>query len=242
MRRLCSVLIALIFGCGSAVAQEFPVRPVTVIVSSAPGVAHDAVMRMIQPRLAERLGQPVIIDNRPGASGQIGSLAVAKAAADGYTLLLAPDTHVVNPVANPNLPYDIFRDLAPVSLLIRFPFIVTVHASVKATSLKELVDLAKAQPAKLNFPSPGVASIPYLAMEDFSRRAGIKLVHVAYRGAAAMGLALSTGEVQVGLMSLNSLRPMMHEEKARPLAVAGETRLRDLPDVPTTTEAGFPEF
>jgi tripartite-type tricarboxylate transporter receptor subunit TctC len=225
-----------------ATAQEFPSRPVTIVVPSATGVAHDSVARLIQPKLAERLGQTVIVDNRAGASGQIGSAFVAKSAPDGYTLLLPPDTHVINPVANPNLPYDIFRDFAPVSLLFRFPFIITVHESVPAANLRELVALAKAKPHRLNFPSPGAASIPYLAMEDFKRQAGIDFVHVAYRGAAAMALALSTNEVQVGLMSLGTLAPMIQERKARPIAVASDRRMAQLPDTPTATEAGYPGF
>jgi tripartite-type tricarboxylate transporter receptor subunit TctC len=239
------VLLGLAAGLiipGGVTAEEFPTRPVTIIVPSAAGVAHDAVARLIQPKLAERLGQTVIVDNRPGASGQIGSAFVAKSAPDGYTLLLPPDTHVINPVANPNLPYDIFRDFAPVSLLFRFPFIITVHTSVPAANLRELVALAKAQPRRLNFPSPGAASIPFLAMEDFKRQAGIDLVHVAYRGAAAMALALSANEVQVGLMSLGTLTPMVHEGKGRPLAVASDRRMVELRDTPTTIEAGFPGF
>jgi tripartite-type tricarboxylate transporter receptor subunit TctC len=223
-------------------AQTFPTRPVTLVLPSAPGDPTDLIARVLQPRMTERLGQPFVIENRPGGSGVIASLAVAKAAPDGHTLLLPLSAHSINPIALKNLPYDTFRDFAPVTQLARFPLFVGANPSVKGSTLREFIDAAKARPGKLNFSSPGPGTLSFLVGEEISARSGLNAVHLAFKGGAPAIQALLADDVQYCAITLNLLGPHFASGKLKPLAVTSGTRSSQLPDVPTVAESGFPGF
>src|SRR5882672_6073640 len=165
-------------------AQNFPARPVTLVLPSAPGDPTDLIARVLQPKMSERLGQQFVVENRPGGSGVIASAAVAKAAPDGHTLLLALSAHAINPIALKELPYDTFRDFAPVTLLARFPLFVGAHPSVKGSNLREFIEAAKAQPGRLNFASPVPASLRVLVGVRSSRRCGLNALPLPCKAGA----------------------------------------------------------
>jgi tripartite-type tricarboxylate transporter receptor subunit TctC len=223
-------------------AQTFPSRPVTLVLPSAPGDPTDLIARVLQPRMTERLGQPFVIENRPGGSGVIASLAVAKSAPDGHTLLLPLSAHSINPIALKNLPYDTFRDFAPVTQLARFPLFVGANPSVKGSTLREFIDAAKARPGKLNFSSPGPGTLSFLVGEEISARSGLNAVHLAFKGGAPAIQALLADDVQYCAITLNLLGPHFASGKLKPLAVTSAARSPQLPDVPTVAESGFPGF
>jgi tripartite-type tricarboxylate transporter receptor subunit TctC len=249
-RRICTfnalVLSALLLTAGPAglaLAQSgapFPSRPVTLVLPFPPGGSTDIVARIIQPRLAQAIGQAIVIDNRAGAAGQIATAYVAKAEPDGHTLFLSFDTHAINPVANKNLPYDTFRDFAPVTLLVRFALVIGAHPSVKGANLKEFVDFARTQPGKMNYASTGLGSLNHLAAEELKRRAGIDVVHVPYKGGGPAIQAILANEVQYTFLSFAAQRSHIQAGKIKPLAVTGARRLPELPDVPTLAESGLP--
>jgi tripartite-type tricarboxylate transporter receptor subunit TctC len=223
-------------------AQTVPSRPVTLVLPSAPGDPTDLIARVLQPRMTERLGQPFVIENRPGGSGVIASLAVAKSAPDGHTLLLPLSAHSINPIALKNLPYDTFRDFAPVTQLARFPLFVGANPSVKGSTLREFIDAAKARPGKLNFSSPGPGTLSFLVGEEISARSGLNAVHLAFKGGAPAIQALLADDVQYCAITLNLLGPHFASGKLKPLAVTSAARSPQLPDVPTVAESGFPGF
>src|SRR5215467_6130704 len=223
-------------------AQTFPTRPVTLVLPSAPGDPTDLIARVLQPRMTERLGQPFVIENRPGGSGVIASLAVAKAAPDGHTLLLPLSAHSINPIALRNLPYDTFRDFGAVTQLARFPLFVGANPSVKGATLREFIDAAKARPGKLNFSSPGPGTLSFLVGEEINRRSGLNAVHLAFKGGAPAIQALLADQVQYCAITLNLLGPHFASGKLKPLAVTSATRSSQLPNVPTVAESGFPGF
>jgi len=223
-------------------AQQFPARAVTLVLPSAPGDPTDLIARVLQPRITERLGQPFVIENRPGGSGVIASLAVAKAAPDGHTLLLPLSAHSINPIALKNLPYDTFRDFAPVTQLARFPLFVGASLSVKGSTLREFIDAAKARPGKLNFSSPGPGTLSFLVGEEISARSGLNAVHLAFKGGAPAIQALLADQVQYCAITLNLLGPHFASGKLKPLAVTSAARSAQLPNVPTVAESGFPGF
>ena len=225
-----------------AQAQTFPARPVTLVLPSAPGDPTDLIARVLQPRMSERLGQPFVIENRPGGSGVIASLAVAKAAPDGHTLLLPLSAHSINPIALKNLPYDTFRDFAAVTQLARFPLFVGASTSVKGSTLREFIDAAKARPGKLNFSSPGPGTLSFLVGEEISRRSGLNAVHLAFKGGAPAIQALLADQVQYCAITLNLLGPHFASGKLKPLAVTSAERSSRLPNVPTVAESGFQGF
>ena len=225
-----------------AQAQTFPARPVTLVLPSAPGDPTDLIARVLQPRMSERLGQPFVIENRPGGSGVIASLAVAKAAPDGHSLLLPLSAHSINPIALKNLPYDTFRDFAAVTQLARFPLFVGASTSVKGSTLREFIDAAKARPGKLNFSSPGPGTLSFLVGEEISRRSGLNAVHLAFKGGAPAIQALLADQVQYCAITLNLLGPHFASGKLKPLAVTSAERSSQLPNVPTVAESGFPGF
>jgi tripartite-type tricarboxylate transporter receptor subunit TctC len=230
---------------GKALAQgavAFPVKPVTLVLPFPPGGSTDIVARIIQPRLAQALGQQIIVDNRPGAAGQIATAYVAKAAPDGHTLFVSFDTHAINPVANKNLPYDTFRDFAPVTLLVRFALVIGAHPSVQGANLKEFIEYARTQPGKLNYASTGLGSLNHLAAEDLKRRAGIDVLHVPYKGGGPVVQAILANESQFTFLSFAALKSHIQAGKIKALAVTGTKRLPELPEVPTVAESGFPGF
>ena len=240
------VLLALcaVFSIASAQAQSYPARPIRMIVPFAPGGASDFVGRILQPKLSELLGQQVVIDNRAGASGNIGVELAARAPADGYTLLLGNvGTMAVNPAIFPKFPIDPVRDLVGISLLVDVPGAFAVHPSVPAKNVAEFIQFSKSKPGQLNYGSSGAGSAQRLAFEFLMNKSGIKLVHVPYKGGAgAATAAVLAGEVVATMVTVASFIPHHKSGRARVLAVMAPQRVAALPDVQTMTEAGFPEL
>jgi len=239
---LAAAAVALALPAAFPTAAQFPSRPVTLVLPSAPGDPTDLIARVLQPRMSERLGQPFVIENRPGGSGVIASAAVAKATPDGHTLLLPLSAHSINPIALRNLPYDTFRDFAPVTQLARFPLFVGANLSVAGSNLREFIEAAKARPGHLNFASPGPGTLGFLVGEEISRRSGLNAVHLAFKGGAPAIQALLADQVQYCAITLNLLGPHFASGKLKPLAVTSGARSPRLPNVPTVAESGFPGF
>ena len=222
-------------------ADKFPSRPIRIIVPLAPGGSADTVCRLLGNGLAKILGQPVIVENRPGAGGLTGLSEVARSAPDGYTLgySLAGALTVAPHIAR-KMPYDPFKDLVPVSQVIGVPEIIVVNPRTGIKTLGELVSYAKANPGKLNFGSAGNATIPHLAGELFKRVAGVEMVHVPYRGSGPALNDLLAGQVQVMVSDITLVRSHIEAGRLTGLAVAGPRRIDQLPNLPTTAEAGVP--
>jgi tripartite-type tricarboxylate transporter receptor subunit TctC len=220
-----------------ASAQAYPTRPVRIIVGFAPGGATDITARLIGQWLSERLDQPFVIDNRPGANGNIGTEAVVRAPPDGYTLLLASSPNATNASLYDKLSFNFIRDIAPVAGIIVVPSIMVVHPSVPAKTIPEFVAYAKANPGKINFGSSGLATITHLFGEMLQLEAGIKMTHVPYRGSAPATNALVAGEVQVQFDQ--TCLPHVKAGKLVGLAMLSNVRHPDFPDVPTLREAGY---
>ena len=221
-------------------ASSYPNRLIRIIVPFPAGGLNDNVARVIQPSLQEELGQSVIIENRTGASGIVGTDAVAKAAPDGYTLLVVASSHTVSPATNAKLPYNTERDFAPISLVVRDPLLFVVSNIVQAKTQSAFIALAKSEPGKINYATPGTASQSHLVTELLSQRAGIKMLEVPYRGGAPAMLALISGEVQFAVLSTQLSAPQIQSGKVRALASGGRMRDRNFPDLPTLNESGFP--
>ena len=223
---------------GSAAAQTYPTRPIRAIVPFAPGGATDAVMRMLAPRLSESLGQQVVVENRPGGAATIGMDAVAKSPPDGYTLGVANLTFSINPILLRKMPYDSDKDLALVSHITIVPFILAVHPSVPARSVRELVALAKKRPGELNYSSSGQASATQMATELFKLLTGTDMVHVPFTGGGPALVAALSGEVSVYFGGIPALMPHTKSGRLRPLGVSTLKRDPAIPDMPTISEAG----
>jgi tripartite-type tricarboxylate transporter receptor subunit TctC len=221
-------------------AQAYPSRVIRIIVPFPAGGLNDNVARIVQPFLQEELGQAVIVENRSGASGIVGTDVVAKAAPDAYTVAIVASSHTVTPAANSKLPYDTVRDLVPVSLLVRDPFLFVVSATVPAKTLAEFVALAKSQAGKLNYATPGTSSQSHFVTELFDERAGIKMTEIPYRGGAPAMLALISGESQFAVLSAQLSAPQISAGTVRALASGGRMRDAHYPDLPTLSEAGYP--
>jgi tripartite-type tricarboxylate transporter receptor subunit TctC len=219
-----------------AFAQDYPTRPVRWIVGFPPGGGADTVTRILGQWLSERLGQQVIIENRPGASTNISAQAVINSPPDGYTLLFYGASSLINSSMFPNLPFDVRRDIAPVSGLVIYPMVLVAHPSVPAKTVAELIAHAKANPGKVTMASFGTGSASHLAGELFKMMAGINLVHVPYRGSAPMMTDLVAGQVQVGFDVMVTSLPHVRTGALRALGVAGSNRFDMLPDVPTIAE------
>ena len=223
--------------------QNWPDKPIRVIVPLPAGAAVDVVGRLIMSRLAERLGQIIVVENRAGASGALAADAVAKAAPDGYTLGMATSTtHVTTAILNTKLPYDPVKDFAPVALIGLVPYTLAVAPKLPANNLKELLALAKAKPKTLSYSTVGVASQGHLAAELMSTMAGIQLNHVPYRTSSQAILDLAEGRIDITFGILGTLGPLIRDGRIRALAVTTEKRTADIPDVPTMAEAGLPGF
>jgi tripartite-type tricarboxylate transporter receptor subunit TctC len=234
-------LIVATFALGAAQAQEYPNRPVRIVLPFPPGGTGELFTRIIGNKFQEPTGQPLVPDYRPGATGIIGSTAVARSAPDGYTLLYTSNSsHVVAPMLQHPRPYDAVKDFTPVAPTTRYPFLMVVHPEFPAKTVGDFVTAAKAQPGKLNYGSAGLGSAPQLSTELLLRAAGIDVVHVAYKGPAALQLALISGEVQMSFDTPGTARAHVLAGKMRPLAVTGARRSPALPDVPTFAEAGYP--
>jgi len=235
------VLMALVtLGATGAHAEAYPDRPVRLIVPFAAGGLNDVVARLIAPYLERSLGQPFIVDNRPAASGIVGTDATAKAAPDGHTLLMVASSFTVVPATHPKLPYDSERDLAPIGMVAKNPLLFVVNPKVPATSLAEFVVLAKANPGKLNYSSPGAATQTHLVVELFSQKAQIKLQHIPYRGGALAVTSVVAGETQFTVISTLASLPQIQARALRAIASGSLSRDPQLPNLPTVVEQGFP--
>ena len=232
----CLVPLALCLGVAVANAQDYPVRPVRFIVPFAPGGAADFTARGLAQKLTEGLGQQVVVDNRAGASGIIGVQLVAGSARDGYTLLLGSSSNLA---ALPSFPYDPIRDFAPISLAVLVPNILVAHPSVPAQSLKELIQLARAKPGQLSYASPGVGTNSLIAGELLNRAAGIRLMHVPYKGGGPALTDLLGGHVQLMFGGISTSLPMVRTGKLRALGVTSLKRVGAAPDIPTLSESGL---
>ena len=237
-----AALAALALLAPGAWAQPYPSHPVRMVVPFAPGGATDIIARIVAQKLADRLGQSVVVENKPGAGTTIGNAEVAKAKPDGYTFLFAPTPFVISQVVYPKLPYDPQKDFAPVSLLAVSPFILVVNAAFPAKTTAELVAIAKAKPGTITFASAGNGTVPHLAGELFRLRAGVDIVHVPYKGGGPAIVDLVSG--QVPMMFATPIEVSQHVQSGR-LRVLGTTslaRLAAMPDVPTLSESGYPDF
>jgi tripartite-type tricarboxylate transporter receptor subunit TctC len=229
------------FLMGSAAAQQYPTKPVRFVVPYAAGGATDLIARTIGEKLSASLGQPVVVDNRPGAATLLGAQLVAKAEPDGHTLLMATSTTLaINASLYSKLPYDPVKDFAPISLVIQHPFVLLANPGVPAQSVKELVALAKSKPGQLAYASGGSGSFPHLAMAMFQSMTGIDVIHVPYKGSAPALTDLMGG--QIAMMFDNTALNYVKGGKIRALAVTTKQRLSVMPDVPTLAEAGVPGY
>lgn len=242
MRRR-AFLAAAVLAALPARAQWSPARPVRLVVPFAPGGQPDVVARALAEPLSKALGQPVVVENRPGAGGNIAADLVAKAAPDGHTLLVGTNGPLaVSPALDPKLPYDPLRDLAAVTLVGTSPNLIVAHPSLGVDTLAQLVAKARGEPGRLNFASVGKGSVSQLSMELLNSVAGMKTVHVPYNGGAPAVMALLAGEVQLLSLNPTALIPHVRSGKVRVLAQTGARRSALIPDVPTVAESGYPGF
>ena len=235
-----SLLAAMV---GSATAQQpYPSKPIRLISPYGPGGGNDIMARLIGQKLTESWGQQVIVDNRPGANTMIGTDAVAKAAPDGYTMLLPGiNTHIINALLLPT-PYDVINDFAPIASLAKMESIMVLNPSVRANNLQELIALAKARPGQLNYATSSTGGAGHLVGELFKFMAGVNIQHVPYKGSAQALTDLVGGQVQLSILSPVAAIPHIRSGKLKGIAISGETRLSALPQVPTFTEGGLPGF
>ncbi len=242
----CAVLLA----CGPAAtfgqqpaAKDYPSKPIRLVVPFVPGGPMDFIGHTLGQKIAPVIGQNLFVDNRPGAGGAIGTEVVAKSPRDGYTILLTSSSHTTLPSVLKNLPYDPVKDFTPITLVNRsFGFVLVVHPSVPARSVKEFVALAKANPGKLNYPSAGVGHVLQFAFESFNMMAGTQITHVPYKGIGQAINDLLAGRIEVGLISARSVLPHVRSGKLRPLGITTAARWSELAYVPTMDEAGVKGF
>ena len=223
-------------------ASSFPNQPVRMVVPYPPGGPTDITARVVAAEMSKTIGQNIVIDNRPGASGMIGSEMVTKATPDGYTLLANASIHVINPSVYPDMRFDAIKDFTPITQLAQVPLVLVVPANSPIKSVKDLVEYAKANPGKVNFGSAGSASAQHLAGESFKIAAGIQMQHIPYKGSAPALTDLAGGQLQLMFDSMPSATPMINSGKLRAIAVTTTTRAKARPDLPTIAESGFPGF
>jgi tripartite-type tricarboxylate transporter receptor subunit TctC len=236
------LLVAVSVVCAGSYAQTYPSGPIRIVVPYPPGGGTDILGRQIASRLNESWSVPVIIDNRGGASGTIGTAYAAKAPADGQTLLIVPSAFGVNPSIHKNLPYDSVRDLAPVSQLAASPLILCVHPSFPARSVKELVAFLKARPGQIDFGTSGNGSPPHFATELFMLLTGTRMAHIPYKGAGPAAVDLVAGQIPIYFMNALSAVPQIRAGRLRALGVTSPKRFDALPELPTIAEAGVPGY
>jgi tripartite-type tricarboxylate transporter receptor subunit TctC len=239
---LLSLLALLAAAAPPALAQSYPTRPIRLVVPSAPGGGTDLSARTIAPKLSERLGQQVVVDNRGGGGSIIGNEIVAHAPADGYTLLMGISTLAILPSMYSKLPYDTLKDIAPISVVVAVPNALTVHPSVPARSVKEVIALARSQPGAINYASAGPGTNPHLAAELFKAMTKTDIVHVPYKGSGPAVIGLIAGETAMSFASLPSIITHVKAGRLRPLALTTAKRSGALPDLPTIAEAGVPGY
>lgn len=221
-----------------SLAQGYPIRPVRIIVPTSPPGGADVVARLIAPGLTERFGQQVFVENRAGASTMIGGEAAARAAPDGYTLLLGISTLAINPATFRKVPYDALRDFAPITHAVNQTLILVSHPSLPVKSVKELIAIAKARPGEVAYSSPGFGTNPQMGMELFLYLSGTRMLHVPYRGGGESIIAVASGHVSVSISSMLGGLPQVRAGRLRALGVTSATRVPAVPDIPTIAEAG----
>lgn len=224
-----------------AAADEFPSKPIRFLVPYPPGGGNDVVARAIAQKLTENLGQAVVVENKPGGTGMIAGDTLAKASPDGYTIMIDQPSIVVNPSLYPSIPFDV-RELSPVTMAVTADNLLLVHPSVPATTVSDLIKLAKSQPGKLNYASTGSGGPQHMVMEQFKSAAGLDIVHVPYKGGAPATQATVAGEVQMQFISVSTALPHIKAGRLRALATAGARRNPIVPDLPTIAEAALPGF
>lgn len=244
LSRLAASVLCVVLGlyAGDALAQGYPTKPIRIVVPFPAGGAVDTVARTIGQKLTEAWKQQMVVENRAGAGGNIGTDVVAKAPPDGYTILITTAGHAISPSLYKKLPYDSVKDFAPVTQLTSSFLIMVANPSVPATSVKELIALAKSKPGSVNYGSTGLGAPPHLVMELMKMMAGIDLVHIPYKGDAPLNAALLSGEVQVAFVPLVGVLPHIKAGKLRALAVTSGKRSPTIPEVPTMAEAGVSGF
>jgi tripartite-type tricarboxylate transporter receptor subunit TctC len=240
----CCLLVFAVWGSGPVQAQApFPSKPVRFVVTSPPGGANDTLNRALGAKLTDFIGQPVVIDNRPGASGIVAAEIVAKAPPDGYTVLTGTEaTLVTNPLLLTKVPYDTQRDFAPVTMTAAVSHVLLVHPALPAANVQELIAVARSKPGRLNYASSGNGSAFHLGMELFKHMAGVDIVHVPFKGSALSIAAMLSGDVQMMLVGTATGLPLARSGKARALAMAGAKRSPVAPELPTIAEAGLPGY
>jgi len=243
-RKFLAPAAALLLGAalGPVHAEDYPNRPVRIVIPFAPGGSNDIVGRLIGEELSKRLGQPFIVDNRGGAGGTIGTDVAAKSRPDGYTLLLISTPHTANSTLYKKLPYDPAKDFTPIARLATAPLLISVYPGLPVKTLADFIAYAKANPGKLNYVSSGVGSSQHLVSELFQIRAGISMTHVPYKGAGAALADVAAGHAQVSVGTVLQALPHVKANRLRPLAVSSAKRQPVLPDVPTVEEAGLPGY
>jgi tripartite-type tricarboxylate transporter receptor subunit TctC len=242
MKRFWTALAAALVIATPVAAQTYPSKPIRLVAPFPPGGSIDVVGRLLAAKLGESLGQQIVVDNRSGASGILGTEAVMNAPADGYTILINTIPFVTNQFLMPRVPYDPLRDFAQISLVASSPAFVTVHPSVPAHSIKELIALAKAKPGQLNYSSAGVGTNPHIAGELFNLLAGVDIVAVQYKGGGPADTAVLAGEVTATFGNVSQQTAYVKGGRLRALAVTSTKRLAAMPDLPTVAEAGVPGY
>lgn len=244
-RRLIVASGSLLLSGGGALAQgssAYPTREIRFIVPFPPGGGNDIVARMLGPKMADALGKSVVIDNRPGAGGNLGTDQAARSPADGYTIVIASNQITINPGLGQKLPFDVERNFTPVALVASVPMLLVVHPSVAAANVKELIDLARSQPGRLNHATPGNGTPQHLAFELFNRLANVEVTHVPYKGTGPAVADLLGGQVQAAFATLASVAQHVRAGKLRAIAVATASRSPLMADVPTVAESGVPGY
>jgi tripartite-type tricarboxylate transporter receptor subunit TctC len=241
--RVASAALAFLLLCPlAATAAEFPQRPVRVITPYAAGGGIDVLTRTVAQRLTQLWGQQVIVDNRPGGGATVGTAVAAKAAPDGYTLVVGGNALAIGPVVYPNLPYDARRDFAPIGMIASTPEVLVVNPGLRAGNVSELIAIAKAGARKLNYGSAGSGTLAHLAAEAFNRRTGLGAAHIPYKGSNPALIDLLSGQIDWAFDSPTAVVPHVRAGKLRALAIAAAQRSPQLPEVPTLAEAGFPDL
>ena len=236
------LLAAAAFAVTAAAAQDYPTRPIRIIVPQSAGGSTDNVARLVGQRLSETLGQSVVVDNRPGSGSLNGTELAARATPDGYTLIVVAASLSISPAVRKKLPFDVEKDFAPITQLVDLPHFLVVHPSVQATSVKELIALAKAKPGELNYASSGIATSTHMAAELFFYMTGTKMVHVPFKGGGPGIIAMIAGQCHVYFATFSTALPHVRAGKLRGLAVTSAKRSVAGPEIPTIAEAGVPGY
>lgn len=242
LRALLPGLLSLTLAAAPAWAQDYPNKPIRILVGFSPGGAADAVGRMLQAPLSKALGVPVIIENKTGASGLIATTEVVKATPDGYTLGVIVSTHASSPAIRSSMPFDPVKDVAAIALMGKIPLVIGVHPSVKANTIQEYVALVKAMPDGMNYATAGAGLAHHFAGELFARRAGIKLIHTPYRGAGPQMIDMVGGQIPMGIAAVPTIIKNVEAGKLKALAVTSARRAPNMPNVPTIAESGYSGF